>query len=81
MVAARGAPVVVYTSSGYAVWTSVLEGDIHMTKRPVAAAPPKIFDARALLAAIAPHMNTEQCGNHNVCPHVHEYLLPAGKLR
>jgi hypothetical protein len=79
-VAARGVPVVIY-SGGYAVRMPALEGDIHMIKRPVAVAPPKVFDAKTLQAAIAPHMNTEQCGNGNVCPHVHEYLLPAGKLR
>jgi len=80
-VVARGAPVIIYSGGGYAVRMPALEGDIHMIKRPVGVAPPKIFDAKALQAAIGPHMNTEQCGSGNVCPHVHEYLLPAGKLR
>jgi hypothetical protein len=81
IVAARGAPVVVDPGGGYAVRTSVLQGGIHTMKRSAAAAPPKVFDANTLQGAVAPQMNTEECGNRNVCPHVHEYLLPAGKLR
>jgi hypothetical protein len=78
-VAARSVPVFIY-SGGYAVRMPALEGDIHMIKRP-SMAPPKIFDAKLLKAALEPHMNSDKCGTGNVCPHVHEYLLPAGKLR
>jgi hypothetical protein len=56
------------------------EGDIHLLRRPFAGAPPKVFDARALKAAIEPYMHDDKCGTGNVCPHVHEYLLPKGKL-
>jgi hypothetical protein len=80
-VAARGAPIFIYSGGGYAAPRPGLEGDIHMIKRPIAAAPPKIFDAKALKAALEPHMSSEKCGTGNVCPHVHEYLLPIGKLR
>lgn len=79
-VAARSVPIFIY-SGGSAIRMPALEGDIHMIKRPVTASPPKIFDAKTLKAALAPHMSTEKCGTGNVCPHVHEYLLPAGKLR
>ena len=48
---------------------------------PTVAAPPKLFDARTLKAALTPHMGSDKCGVGNVCPHVHEYLLPVGKLR
>ena len=79
-VAARSVPIFIY-SGGSAVRMPALEGDIHMIKRPVTASPPKIFDAKTLKAALTPHMSNEKCGTGNVCPHVHEYLLPAGKLR
>jgi hypothetical protein len=48
---------------------------------PIEAAPPKVFNAKAPLAQLDPIVKgTEQC-HGNVCPHVHEYLLPKGKLR
>jgi hypothetical protein len=79
-VAARSVPVFIYSGGGYGVPKPGLEGDIHMIKRP-SMAPPKMFDAKVLKAALEPHMSSDKCGTGNVCPHVHEYLLPPGKLR
>ena len=57
-----------------------IEGDVHFLPAPVEPAPPKILNAKALLAQLDPIVKgTEKC-NGNVCPHVHEYLLPKGKL-
>jgi len=49
--------------------------------RPVESMPPKLFNAKALKAALEPIITAEKCDGGNVCPHVHEYLLPKGKLR
>jgi hypothetical protein len=58
-----------------------IEGDIHLLNRPVEPAPPKVFNARALQATLQPLIKAdEKCSFGNVCPHVHEYLLPKGKL-
>ncbi|WP_156163411.1 MULTISPECIES: hypothetical protein [unclassified Bradyrhizobium] len=45
------------------------------------AAPPKVFNAKALIAQLEPLIKAERCNLGNVCPHVHEYLLPKGTLR
>jgi len=58
-----------------------LEGDVHLIRRPVEPAPPKVFNASALKAALEPIVKAEKCGIGNICPHVHEYLLPKGKLQ
>ena len=59
-----------------------MEGDIHLINRPVEPAPPKVFNARALQATLQPLIKAdEKCAFGNVCPHVHEYLLPKGKLK
>lgn len=52
-------------------------GDIRLLKRPFAAAPPKVFDAAALKAALDPVVRGPKCGGGNVCPHAHAYLYPA----
>ena len=58
------------------------EGDIHLINRPIEPAPPKVFNARALQATLQPLIKAdEKCAFGNVCPHVHEYLLPKGKLK
>jgi hypothetical protein len=78
---ARGGAVFFYGGGG-AILAPKIEGDIHLIKKPVKAAPPKVFDALALKAALEPLVNSEQkCGVGNVCPHAHEYLLPKGKLQ
>jgi hypothetical protein len=58
-----------------------IEGDIHLLSAPVAAAPPKVFNAKELLSQLEPLVKADKCGTGNICPHVHEYLLPKGKLR
>jgi hypothetical protein len=77
---ARGAPVFIYTGGGYSVPMPRYQGDIHLLRKPLPGVPPKVFDARALKAAIAPLMGDQKCGTGNVCPYVHEYLFPKGKL-
>ena len=57
-----------------------IEGDVHFLAAPVEEAPPKVFNAKALRAQLEPIIKAEKCDFGNVCPHVHDYLLPKGKL-
>ena len=75
----RMAAAVFIYSGGASIPKPALEGDVHMLSGAVESAPPKVFNARALLAQLDPLVNGEKCGG-NICPHVHEYLLPKGKL-
>jgi hypothetical protein len=77
---ARTVPIFVYTGGG-GVARPAIEGDVHFLRRPVESVPPKLFNAKALKAALEPIVTAEKCASGNVCPHVHEYLLPKGKLR
>ena len=54
---------------------------MHFLSKPVPLAPPKIFNARELMAQLEPLVKAERCSLGNICPHVHEYLLPKGKLQ
>ena len=72
------AAVFVYSGGASAPKPS-LEGDIHLLNGSIEPAPPKVFNARMLIAQLDPLINAEKCGG-NICPHVHEYLLPKGKL-
>jgi len=76
---ARTVPIFVYTGGGRA--HPAIEGDVHFIRRPVESTPPKLFNAKALKAALEPIITAEKCDGGNVCPHVHDYLLPKGKLR
>jgi len=58
----------------------LLEADIHLMKGPIAAHPPKIFDAHKLKNALAPHVENPIKSRGNVKPHVHDYLFPEGKF-
>jgi hypothetical protein len=58
----------------------LLEGDIRLLKSPLAVAPPKVFDARRLHDALRPYVEPLLKSRGNVKPHIHEYLLPTGKL-
>ncbi len=55
------------------------EADILMLKAPLQVNPPRVFDARKLKEALDPLIAPAKSGN-NVKPHIHEYLLPEGKL-
>lgn len=77
---ARGG-VFIYTGSGAAGPKPGLEADVHFLPAPVEAAPPKVFNAKALIAQLEPLIKAERCNLGNICPHVHEYLLPKGTLR
>jgi hypothetical protein len=77
-IAAAG-PVIFYSGGGPP--KPAIEGDVHFLSAPVESSPPKIFNAKALLAQLDPLIKSEKCGLGNICPHVHEYLLPKGKLR
>jgi len=78
---ARGGGFVYVPMSSGSIRRPAFEGDIHMLKHPFPPAPPKMFAANALKTALDPVVKSEKCGFGNVCPHVHEYLLPAGKLQ
>jgi len=69
----------VYTGGGVA--RPAIEGVVHFFTKPVESVPPRLFNAKALKAALEPIVTAEKCAGGNVCPHVHEYLLPKGKLR
>lgn len=75
----RMAAAVFIYGGGASIPKPALEGDVHMLTGPVEPAPPKVFNAKALLAQLDPLINGEKCGG-NICPHVHEYLFPKGKL-
>lgn len=77
---ARGGAVFFYGGGG-GVAMPAIEGDVHFFTTPVESVPPKIFNAKTLRAQLEPIVAAEKCGTGNVCPHVHEYLLPKGKLR
>jgi hypothetical protein len=78
-IAAAG-PVIFYNGGGGPPKPGI-EGDVHFLSGPVESSPPKVFSAKALLAQLDPLIKSEKCGFGNICPHVHEYLLPKGKLR
>jgi hypothetical protein len=78
-IASAGAVIIFYGAP--AVHQAAIEGDVHFIAGPVESAPPKIFNAKALHDQLQPIIQGEKCNAGNVCPHVHEYLLPKGKLR
>ena len=57
-----------------------IQADILLLKGEVTSEPPKRFDAHRLKAALAPHVEKPIKSGGNVDPHIHEYLLPEGKL-
>lgn len=57
-----------------------LEGDILLLKGEILAQPPRVFDARALIQAMDPYVREAIEKRKNVPSHIHEYLLPEGKL-
>jgi hypothetical protein len=78
---ARGGGAIFFYGGGAAIPMPSIEGDVHFLPAPVESAPPKVFNARALRDQLEPIVKADKCGVGNVCPHVHEYLLPKGKLR
>ncbi|MCP3470452.1 hypothetical protein NLM33_08975 [Bradyrhizobium sp. CCGUVB1N3] len=78
---ARGGGVFVYTGGGAAAPKPGLEADVYFLPAPIVSAPPKVFDAKTLIAQLEPLIKAERCNLGNICPHVHEYLLPKGTLR
>jgi hypothetical protein len=72
---------VMFFYGGGGVSAPAIEGDIHLINRPFQPAPPKVFDARALKADLEAHVKSDKCGIGNICPHVHDYLFPKGKLQ
>jgi len=79
---ARGGGTFIYVPGGGAGPPKPgIEGDVHFLSKPVPLAPPKIFNARELMAQLEPLVKAERCSLGNICPHVHEYLLPKGKLQ
>jgi hypothetical protein len=76
---ARGGAIIFYGGGG-SIPRPAIEGDVHFMTAPVESVPPKLFNAKALRDQLEPIIKAEKCSG-NVCPHVHEYLLPKGKLR
>lgn len=76
-----GGAIFIYGGGGAGIPKPAIEGDVHMLSGPVVAAPPKVFNAKELLSQLEPLVKADKCGTGNICPHVHEYLLPKGKLR
>lgn len=77
---AHGGAIIFY-GGGASIPKPAIEGDVHFITGAVESAPPKLFNAKALRDQLQPIIKAEKCGVGNVCPHVHEYLLPKGKLR
>ena len=75
----RMAAAVFIYSGGASIPKPAIEGDVHFLSGPVESVLPKVFNAKALLAQLDPLVKGEKCGG-NICPHVHDYLLPKGKL-
>jgi hypothetical protein len=69
---------ILYSGSGV---VPSMSGDVHFIRRPVESAPPKLFNAKTLKARLEPIVAAEKCEFGNVCPHVHDYILPKGKLQ
>ena len=78
---ARGGGAIFIYGGGAGIPKPAIEGDVHLLSGPVVAAPPKVFNAKELLSQLEPLVKADKCGTGNICPHVHEYLLPKGKLR
>jgi hypothetical protein len=79
----KGAPVYIPVYTGQTNHPAI-EADLRFLKKPFEPAPPRIFDARELKAALDQYVNGKKCDLNsttgNVCPHVHEYLFPKGKF-
>jgi hypothetical protein len=78
---AHGGGTFIYYGGGASIPKPAIEGDVHFITTPVESAPPKLFNAKALRDQLEPIVAAEKCSLGNVCPHVHEYLLPKGTLR
>jgi hypothetical protein len=78
-VARGGVPIFIF-DRGSSARKPVIEGDVHFLATPVESRPPKVFNAAVLRAQLEPIVQGKKCGVGNVCPHVHDYLLPKGKL-
>jgi hypothetical protein len=78
---ARGGTFFVYTGPVAAAPKPGIEADVHFLSAPLDAAPPRMFNARTLLSQLEPIIKAEKCRLGNVCPHVHDYLLPKDMLR
>ncbi len=49
--------------------------EIRLLASPVSSAPPRVFEARSLKAALEPYVGGEhRCDGGNVCPHIKDYL-------
>jgi|GEM_PF-1872802 len=70
-------PVVIPMDNSYKPF---IEADVHMLHGTIENQPPKVFDARKLKSALEPYVRDPIRSRGNVKPHVHEYLLPEGKL-
>jgi hypothetical protein len=67
----RFVPVQIYTETEA---KPVIVSAIRLMRRPFPDGPRRVFDAKTLKATLQPHISS-LCGS-NVCPHVHDYLLP-----
>src|SRR5262249_23098684 len=68
---ARGGATFIYVPGGGAGPPKPgIEGDVHFLSKPVLSAPPKIFNAKDLLAQLESLVKAERCSLGNICPHV-----------
>ena len=81
LVLTRSAPVFVPLFMPSApVTMPQLQADIRLLKKPFEALPPRVFDAAEIKAALGDLVTGKKCARENVCPHVHEYVVPKGRL-
>jgi hypothetical protein len=55
---------------------SALYDNIRVIRKPIAADPPKVFDAAIVKAALEPYVMGKKCNGGNICPHPQDYLKP-----
>jgi hypothetical protein len=76
---ASATPIIIYEGGGPP--KPSIEGDVPFLTQPIESKPPKLFNAKALMAKLDPIVKADKCDFGNICPHVHAYLLPNGKLQ
>ncbi|MBN8727606.1 MAG: hypothetical protein J0H15_07865 [Xanthomonadales bacterium] len=56
-----------------------IEADIKLLHGEITSMPPRLFNARKLKEALAPHVSDKKCAMGNVCPHPHDYIYGKGE--
>jgi len=74
------APHYVYVPGSSDSQKGYMVGDIQLLHQPLALEPGRVFDAAKLKAVLDPIVNGKKCDAGNVCPHVHSYIYPEGRI-